>query len=188
MRPAVTETRLYSYLVTRYTGRTVRHEIEAGLEAFDRHVLTVLDLRHVLLIDFSCADEVVAKLVLRGCEGPPRTARRCYFLFRGVADHHLDPIECALHRQKLAVAAEGADGEPLLLGTIDPVAARAWYEIWTLGRAASPILVDRLGLGPDRVATALRELDARGLVIRDEDGFVSFRHALRSRDSFEPPA
>ena len=43
MRPAVTRTNLYSYLVTRHTGRAVRLSIEQRLAEYDRHVLTVLE-------------------------------------------------------------------------------------------------------------------------------------------------
>ena len=52
---------LYSDLVTRPTGAAVRTGIEQQLaEAKDR-TLTVIDFTHVGLLDFSCADEIVAK-------------------------------------------------------------------------------------------------------------------------------
>ena len=63
---------LYSNLVTRPTGAAVRAQIEALLRDSDR-VLAVIDFTHVRMIDFSCADEVVAKLLLRYCDDlPPR--------------------------------------------------------------------------------------------------------------------
>ena len=56
---------LYSNLVTRPTGAAVRTQIEALLADSRERSLTVIDFSHVGMIDFSCADEVVAKLLLR---------------------------------------------------------------------------------------------------------------------------
>ncbi|MFB6240235.1 MAG: hypothetical protein ABEJ46_01485, partial [Gemmatimonadota bacterium] len=61
--PAVSETSLYSYLVTRHTGRAVRMSIEEQIAGSPGPLVAVLDFRNVAVIDFSCADEVVAKLV-----------------------------------------------------------------------------------------------------------------------------
>ena len=70
---------LYSNLVTRDTGAAVRLQIEYLLgESHDRgSALTVIDFSHVSMIDFSCADEVVAKLLMRyASDDPPQDARR----------------------------------------------------------------------------------------------------------------
>ncbi len=92
---------LYSNLVTRPTGAAVRTEIENLLAAWRGPSLTVIDFSHVNLLDFSCADEVVAKLLLRFEGGaPPQDA---YFLLRGVREDHLDAIEAALERYQLAL-------------------------------------------------------------------------------------
>ncbi|MFI5230365.1 MAG: hypothetical protein ACHQWU_14925, partial [Gemmatimonadales bacterium] len=82
---------LYSNLVTRSTGAAVRGQIERLLGDFGDdggRALTVIDFSHVSMIDFSCADEVVAKLLMRYIDdAPPRDA---YFLVRGVKDDHWD--------------------------------------------------------------------------------------------------
>ena len=92
MKASISHTRLYSYLVTRPTGREVRSNIERELETFEDTVLAVLDLEHVELIDFSCADEVVAKLVT----SRTTTAGRRFFFFTGIADRHAEPIDSTL--------------------------------------------------------------------------------------------
>ena len=62
----------------------MRGQIERLLGDVEDRSLTVIDLTHVGMIDFSCADEVIAKLVLRYCEDdPPHDA---YFLFRGITE------------------------------------------------------------------------------------------------------
>ena len=56
---------LYSNLVTRSTGAAVRGQIEQLLMDAGERALTVIDFSHVSMIDLSCADEVVAKLLMR---------------------------------------------------------------------------------------------------------------------------
>jgi len=88
---------LYSNLVTRPTGAAVRTQIEALLADSRERSLTVIDFSHVGMIDFSCADEVIAKLLLRYANAE-REDREAYFLFRGVTDDHWDAIETVLER------------------------------------------------------------------------------------------
>ena len=183
MRPTVAHTTLFSYLVTRHTGRTVRTNVERQIAEAGHTVLAVLDLHHVPLIDFSCADEVVAKLVLLASD---TSTRRRFVLFRGIAEHHLEPIESALRRQGLAAAAESADGQPLLMGAIDAGALTVWREIWVLGRTRASPLALRLELPVQRVRRLLDDLVSRALVIRDGDRYVSLGRALS--EAGPPPA
>ena len=61
LRQAVSES--YSNLVTRPTGVAVRSYIEAQLQRSesDDGIVTVIDFSRVGMMDFSCADEIVAK-------------------------------------------------------------------------------------------------------------------------------
>jgi|SRR6185295_1744164 len=99
---------LYGDLVTRRTGAAVRGGIEeemAGLEGGP----TVIDFGAVRCLDLSCADEIVAKLVLQ--YGSWR------FLFRGVTPSQRDALEPVLERHGLAVALVTAEtGKLELLG------------------------------------------------------------------------
>lgn len=180
MRPAVSRTSLYSYLVTRHTGRAVRLGIEERLSGYDRSVLIVLDFEHVPLIDFSCADEVVAKLVR-----PPHTDASTgrFFLFRGVGEHHREPIVSALRRGDLAVAAEGTTGEPQLLGAVNGRLELAWRAVWTAGRAGPEGVAAMLGEDIPAVSSDLQELERRRLLMRDGDTYISFRWALQEAAS-----
>lgn len=181
--PAVATTRLYSYLVTRHTGRAVRLGIERRLAEVDGRVLAVLDFREVPVIDFSCADEVVVKLVRESGKedgGTRRTLR--FFLFRGLREHHLDPIESALRRQSVAVAAEDGDGRPLLLGSLERVSLETWHEVERAGRTRARAVASRLGVEPDAARRALEELALRRLLLRDGEAYLSLRHALSRGD------
>ena len=69
---------LYSNLVTRPTGAAVRTEIESQLAGVRGRTLTVIDFSNVNLLDSSCADEIVAKLLLRfGCSADGTSVGGC---------------------------------------------------------------------------------------------------------------
>ncbi len=114
---------LYSHLVTRPTGRAVRMAIETQLAELGERSLSLIDLSEVSVLDFSCADEVVAKLLQRY---GPEEHTQAYFVFRGVREPHRDPIEVALRRQHLAAVAETAPGRFELLGERSEEEDRAW--------------------------------------------------------------
>ena len=116
---------LYSSLVTRPTGQAVRLAIENVLaEETGQLTLSVIDLSQVTIIDFSCADEVVAKLLLRflGKERP----REAFFIFRGLKELHRDPIEVVLERHALAAVAETESGAFQLLGSTSWAEDEVW--------------------------------------------------------------
>ena len=95
LRKSVCE--LYSNLVTRPTGAAVRSEIEQELDRIGDRALTIIDFSHVGLLDFSCADEIVAKLLLQYVStDAPR--REVYFVFRGISESHMEAIEAVLER------------------------------------------------------------------------------------------
>src|SRR4051812_4849272 len=139
---------LYSNLVTRPTGAAVRTQIEALLGDSRERTLTVIDFSHVGMIDFSCADEVVAKLLLRYV-AVEREIREAYFLFRGVTEDHWDAIEAALRRPRPALGLESADGTGAHVGGIVNDRERvAWNKVYELGRAAPADVATALGSPP----------------------------------------
>jgi len=161
---------LYSNLVTRPTGAAVRTEIERLVAEMRERSLTIIDFSHVSMIDFSCADEVVAKLLLRYCaDRPPRDA---YFLFRGLSDHHWDAIEAVLERHGLALAIEQEDGVHVV-GVLPDDERRAWETLDRLGQAVPSTLADLLDRAPDDVERSLAELWRRRLVMKVDDGWVA---------------
>lgn len=124
---------LYSHLVTRPTGRAVRLAIEQQLEEMNRPVLSLVDFSSVAILDYSCADEVVAKLLLALRDG--MGGGRAWVLFRGLQEFHRDPVEAVLERHTLgAVLQEGDGGEGELVGTTPEETRALWYEVEALGR------------------------------------------------------
>ncbi len=162
---------LYSHLVTRPTGRAVRTAIEAQLSESGTTLLSLIDLSEVTVIDFSCADEVVAKLILRFLEDDrPGNA---LLVFRGVGPAHREPIEAALLRQALLAVAEAGEGTCELLGSWTPDEDHAWSVLEARGRIGLSEVEEVLPGAHHR--EALDELVTRRVVFRAPAGAY---HAL----------
>lgn len=162
---------LYSNLVTRPTGAAVRTQIEALLADSRERSLTVIDFSHVGMIDFSCADEVIAKLLLRYASAE-RMDREAYFLFRGVTDDHWDAIETVLERHGLALVLETDDGARVV-GIVDDGERAAWEKVYELGRTAPADLASALGGRESDAEAVLDALHRRRLVMRTDEGYIA---------------
>jgi hypothetical protein len=154
---------LYSNLVTRPTGAAVRNQIERLLGDVHDRTLTVIDFSQVSMIDFSCADEVIAKLLLR--YEVEDSSVEAYFLFRGVTEEHWEAIEAVLERRGLALVLEQEDGIRVV-GTLSDEERRVWEMVQQLGRAPIDELAEALEGSAEEVATALDGLRRRRLVMR----------------------
>jgi hypothetical protein len=161
---------LYSNLVTRSTGAAVRGQIEQLLSESNERALTVIDFTQVSMIDFSCADEVVAKLLMRyAADDPPQDA---FFLFRGVTEHHSDAIEAVLERHGLALALEEG-GEVHIMGTLTDDERRAWTATYELGRVDPAQLCAALDISVDAAQERLDALCRLRLVMRVDGQYVA---------------
>jgi hypothetical protein len=170
LRKSVCE--LYSNLVTRPTGAAVRCEIEQELDRIGERALTVIDFSHVKLLDYSCADEIVAKLLLQYVSvDTPR--REVYFVFRGINESHMDAIEAVLKRHDLALVSQLADGAARLIGDIGDDERRAWETMTRLGAAETSEFASACGLPDDDAEKVLDTLWRRRLVIRYEGGYAA---------------
>ncbi len=180
MALARAECDLYSNLVTRATGRAVRGQLETMLGDMPGQRLAVLDFTHVGVLDFSCADEIVAQLLLRFGAGLPAHAPApqspSYFMFRGLADAHLEALEPVLERHGLALVAEGPDGSMQLVGMVDPDEESTWRLVLASGGGD----VDAIASYADDTTLDLHDrlvaLARRRLVIQTAAGFHPLQH------------
>lgn len=174
---------LYSNLVTRPTGAAVRTEIEQLVAGIPGPSLTVIDFSHVGLLDYSCADEVVAKLLLRFSTDPvPSDA---YFLFRGMQEWHRHAIEAALGRYGLALVVESHDGSATLIGTIADDEHRVWEAVYQFGTADAQSVAACVGSDPPAAERLLQGLCDRRLLMRLDERY----HALAAHpDSIDAGA
>lgn len=155
---------LYSHLVTRPTGQALRLGIETQITELGTLCLTVLDFTEVAVLDYSCADEIVAKLIQRfQREDRPAEA---YFLARGIEDRHRGTIEAVLGRQGLAIAAELTDGRVTILGEVPGEERVAWTALESMTRAVPADVAAHTGVPETEVADALESLARRRVIAR----------------------
>ena len=174
---------LYSHLVTRPTGQAVRLGIESQIGELGTLCLSVLDFRQVAVLDYSCADETVAKLILRYM--PADRPADAYFVARGLAEHHLETIEAVLERHGLALVADLQEG-PTLIGVVDDVEQEVWTAVERLRRASSEEVADYLSVPEAEVARALERLARHRVIIRREASQMHYAlTSLLPRDSAE---
>ena len=160
---------LYSNLVTRTTGAAVRSQIERLLDDVQERGLAVIDFSRVSMIDFSCADEIVAKLLMRYASDDSR--RDAYFLFRGVTEDHCEAIEAVLLRHDLAAAIE-EEGHVRLMGVLSDDERRVWDAAYELGRADAASIALRLDDSIAIVQEALDSLCRRRLMMQADGSYT----------------
>jgi hypothetical protein len=153
----------YRNLVTRPTGAAVRTRIEDALSRSDC-LTALLDFSDIELLDFSCAEEIVAKLLLAQATGQPR-----FVVLRGLRDDQHDAIEQVLTHHRLAVAALVTGGEPVLLGSVSSDARAAFACVCRLGRACAADVASALDWPEARAGEALESLTLHRLVRPEGD-------------------
>jgi hypothetical protein len=166
---------LYTDLVTRPTGAAVRDGLEKQLAELGDRSLTVIDFSHVGVIDYSCADEIVAKLLMRyaGLDDNAPPPRDAYFVFRGVKDEHYDAIEAVLERHGLAIVAEVGGGDVILIGIVAEEERMAWDTLCRRGRLTPHELACEVGLAGFDAERVLDRLFRRRLAMRLEQSYVA---------------
>jgi hypothetical protein len=154
----------YRDLVTRPTGAAVRHRVLDALRDTSS-ADAQLDFSEVGLMDFSCADEVIAKLLVETLDLPLQR-----LMLRGVSENHADAIEHALVRYDLVIVAIlTVSPEPRLLGSVPEDWRAAFRALTQLGRAAAAPIADALSWPVLRAVDALDGLARRRCVVAHPD-------------------
>ena len=147
----------YRNLVTRSTGAAVRTRIEETL-ASSNCLTALLDFSDIELLDLSCADEVVAKLLL--------AVQRAYFVvLQGLREDQREAIEHVLVHHRLAVAAvPPGSREPRLLGWVRADSRQAFACVCERGPIGVLELCRVLRWPETRGREALRDLTFHRLI------------------------
>ncbi len=141
----------YCNLVTRTTGRLVRSSIARALAADDAP-LALLDFTDVGLVDFSCADEIIAKLLL----DPPSGA---LLVLQGLREEQLEAIEHVLEHHALAALVDDpAHGGARPVGRVTPDLRTAFFHLREGGPATAAALGARIGWSPAHAEDVLGTL------------------------------
>jgi len=160
-----TVTSFYSNLVTRPTGRAVRMGVESQLADIEAKnvCLSVLDFSQVHVLDYSCADEIVAKLLLRYL-GPDRPTE-AYFLARGFQDHHLEAVDAVLERHDLLLVYEDDEGTARLRGPSNAFERACWSVVSARGQVTIPAIASDTALPEATVRPTVARLVSQRVLV-----------------------
>lgn len=161
--------RPYADLVTRSTGAAVRRRIEAELAALGSDAVVTLDFTHIGMMDYSCADEVVAQLIL---DMARRGTGAASLVFLGITDGHLEAIEHVLVHHGLALVVHFADGAARLVGSVSDEERSVWQVVNERGAVQVDEVAAEAARDIDEIRVVLEALLTRRLVRREGPAFA----------------
>ena len=153
-------------LVTRPSGQAIRERIERDLEKEAAGAVISLDFSKIGVIDYSCADEIVAKLMSRLLSGEYGDK---YLLLSGLNENQKENIEVAIERKDLAVVAEMKNGGKAVLGKLNSYLRDTLDFIVKRKKATSKDLADARKIEANTSGTRLLNLYKKRLVKRVEE-------------------
>lgn len=154
----------------RSRGARLREMIEKILREGEEPCL-IIDFSGMGSIDFSWADEVVAKIVSRlwGNEYGEK-----YLVLKGLNSSHEENIGVALERKRLAVLTTGSEGWRII-GSLNNYLAQTLNQVMRQRRLTLRELSQREKIGMNTSGTRLLNLYKKRLVSRTEGGNGSDR-------------
>ena len=153
-------------LVTRQSGQVVRERIERDLASEDDGAVIALDFSQIGVVDYSCADEIVAKLFSRLLSGEYGDR---YIVLTGLNENQKENIEVALERKDLAVMAQMRRGDKVLIGSLNNYLQKTLDLILSRGKITAGELSDMLKLPANTSGTRLLNLHKKRLVKRIDE-------------------
>jgi GDP-D-mannose dehydratase len=155
-----------SDLVTRPSGQAIRERIARDIEREKNGEVIALDFSNIGVIDYSCADEIVAKLISRLLGGEYGDK---YIILTGLNDNQKENIEVALERKDLAVSAELRDGKKVLIGNLNNYLLETLNLISAKSQITANELSSALKLPANTSGTRLLNLHKKRLVKRIDE-------------------
>lgn len=155
-----------SDLVTRQSGQVIRNRIEQDIEKEKNGEVIALDFSKIGIIDYSCADEIVAKLISRLLSGEYGDR---YIILIGLNENQKENIEVALERKDLAVIIQMRDGKKILLGSLNNYLNETLTLILKKSKITAKDLSETMNLEANTSGTRLLNLHKKRLVKRIEE-------------------
>lgn len=155
-----------SDLVTRPSGQVMRERIEKEIQQEKKGEIIALDFSQIGIIDFSCADEIIAKLISRLLANEYGDR---YIFLCGVNDNQKENIEVALERKDLAVIAELRMGDKILIGSLNNYLKETLELIISKNKISARDLSEAMKLEANTSGTRLLNLHKKRLVRRTEE-------------------
>ncbi|OGW06335.1 MAG: hypothetical protein A2W77_05480 [Nitrospinae bacterium RIFCSPLOWO2_12_39_16] len=150
-------------LVTRQSGQVIRERIERDISKEKDGEVIALDFSKIGIIDYSCADEIVAKLISRLTSSEYGDK---YIVLTGLSENQKENIEVALERKELSVMAEMTDSRKILIGSLNNYLKETLDLILSKGKITASELSDELKLPANTSGTRLLNLYKKRLVKR----------------------
>lgn len=152
------------HLVTRPTGKQVRRHLEDQLEEAEEPTAFVLSFGNVGIIDYSCADEILAKLTGRMKQGEYEDT---FLLLDELDESNIENIEVALERKDLCLLGRKNGHQNWEeIGKLDPYLANVLDIIKNETELTAKELADELDLEHNTASTRLGNLHNIRLVVR----------------------
>jgi hypothetical protein len=155
-----------SDLVTRPSGQVIRNRIEGDIENEKDGEVIALDFSKIGIIDYSCADEIVAKLISRLLSGEYGDK---YIVLTGLNENQKENIEVALERKDLAIIVQMKNGKKILLGNLNNYLKETLNLILKKGKITASDLSEYLKLPANTSGTRLLNLHKKRLVKRMDE-------------------
>ena len=163
------------------TGRSRGIRIREGLERIlgeERGpVCLVLDFSGMGSVDFSWADEVVAKMVSRLWSGEYGEK---FLVLKNLSPSQAENVGVALERKKLAVLATGADGWQLI-GSLNNYLVHTLTRVMKRNQLTLRELSEEEGIEMNTSGTRLLNLYKKRLVVRVERAMMGKEDSHRGR-------
>src|SRR3989337_2445698 len=153
-------------LVTRTSGQVIRERIERDIAVEGDGEVIALDFSKIGIIDDSCADEVVAKLISRLLSGEYGDR---YIILIGLNENQKENIEVALERKGLAVMGAMRNKTKTIIGNLDNYLNQTLNLILDKETVTAKELSDALSLPANTSGTRLLNLYKKRLVKRTEE-------------------
>lgn len=155
-----------SDLVTRQSGQAILKRIEKDMAQEEQGTVIGLDFSGIGIIDYSCADEIVAKLLSRLLSGEYGDK---YLILRELNENQKENIEVAIERKSLAVFSRMRDGRELLLGSLNNYLKETLEIILKKNKVTAKELSDALKIEANTSGTRLLNLYKKRLVVRTDE-------------------
>ncbi len=161
----------------RSRGVRIRHAIEKILGTEKGSLRIVLDFSGMGSIDFSWADEVVAKIISRLWSGEYGEK---FLVLKNLNPSQAENIGVALERKKLAVLTTGSEGWRII-GSLNNYLIHTLNRVMKKRQLTLRELSEEEGIEMNTSGTRLLNLYKKRLVVRSEGGMTGKEESHRGR-------
>lgn len=164
-------------LTGRPRGVRIREVIEKMLGEEKRPLLIILDFSGIGSVDFSWADEVVAKMISRLWGGE---YGETYLVLKALNPSQVENISVALERKRLAALVAWSEGWQVI-GSLNNYLAHTLNKVMEKRQLTLKQLSEKEGIGMNTSGTRLLNLYKKRLVIRTEGRMTGKNELHRGR-------